>query len=374
MLRSSLLCDTVQLAIDDQLLILNSAADPFVAEAAQRVVTGEILLAEDNIAALHTAQTALDRENQGRRPIQWRHVPFHEYTLHEAPATIDVAVMNMLFQPGNAWMHYALEIAAYALKPGGRLYVQGAKDRGVLSLAKRMQALFGNVETLEIHKGDRVVRSTVGAQFIAPNSSDELQGAIILDNQLANALRASAAHSGKLQGSNRAPTLFAEGKLDEGTRLLLESLEVRVTDVALDMGCGAGFIGCHMARLATKGQVTMVDASLVAVEEARRRVEQSGLTNAQVLSSDGAQAVSSQRFDLVVTNPPFHIGGIQTTEIGERFIREVAQVLRPRGRFYLVANRFLKYEPTMRECFKVVEEVGGNTRFKVLRGAYFGRD
>ena len=395
MLRSSLLCDTVQLAIDDRLLILNSAADPFVAEAAQRIITGEVLLAEDNIAALHTAQTALDRENQGRRPIQWRHVPFHEYTLHEAPATIDVAVMNMLYQPGNAWMHYALEIAAYALKSGGRLYVQGAKDRGVLSLAKRMQALFGNVETLEIHKGDRVVCSTVGAQFIAPNSSDELQGAIILDNQLANALRAGslsslstdcvlptvrqaerkcAAHSGKLQGSNRAPTLFAEGKLDEGTRLLLESLDVRVTDVALDMGCGAGFIGCHMARLATKGQVTMVDASLVAVEEARRRVEQSGLTNAQVLSSDGAQAVSSQRFDLVVTNPPFHIGGIQTTEIGERFIREAAQVLRPRGRFYLVANRFLKYEPTMRECFKVVEEVGGDTRFKVLRGAYFGRD
>ncbi len=368
MLRSSLLCNTVQLAIDDQLLILNSAADPFVAEAAQRIVTGEVLLAEDNIAALHMAQTALDRENQGRRPIQCRHVPFHEYTLHEAPATIDVAVMNMLYQPGNAWMHYALEIAAYALKSGGRLYVQGAKDRGVLSLAKRMQALFGNVETLEIHKGDRVVRSTVGTQFIAPNSSDGFQGAIILDNQLANALRASAAHSGKLQGSNRAPTLFAEGKLDEGTRLLLESLEVRVTDVALDMGCGAGLIGCHMARLATKGQVTMVDASLVAIEEARRRVEQSGLTNAQVLSSDGAQAVSSQRFDLVVTNPPFHIGGIQTTEIGERFIREAAQVLRPRGRFYLVANRFLKYEPTMRSVFKTVEEVGGDTRFKVLRG------
>src|SRR6266581_2076112 len=112
MLRSSLLCDTVQLAIDDRLLILNSAADPFVEEAAQRIVTGELLLAEDNIAALHSAQTALDRENQGRRPIQWRHVPFHEYTLHEAPATIDVAVMNMLYQPGNAWMHYALEMAA----------------------------------------------------------------------------------------------------------------------------------------------------------------------------------------------------------------------------------------------------------------------
>ncbi|HLL80118.1 MAG TPA: methyltransferase, partial [Ktedonobacteraceae bacterium] len=45
-----------------------------------------------------------------------------------------------------------------------------------------------------------------------------------------------------------------------------------------------------------------------------------------------------------------------------------AQVLRPRGRFYLVANRFLKYEPTMREAFTTFEEVAGNARFKVLRG------
>ena len=90
------------------------------------------------------------------------------------------------------------------------------------------------------------------------------------------------------------------------------------------------------------------------------------MTNVQVLASDGTQAVKEQRFDLIATNPPFHLGGIQTTEIGERFIREAAQILRPRGRFYLVANRFLKYEPTLRACFHSVEEVGGNTRYKVL--------
>ncbi len=156
--------------------------------------------------------------------------------------------------------------------------------------------------------------------------------------------------------------------MDEGTRMLLEALEVRVTDVALDLGCGAGFIGAYIARHATKGQVTMVDASLVSVDAARHLLEQDGLTNAQILPSDGAQDLIEQRFDLVVTNPPFHIGGIHTTEIAERFIREAAQVLRPRGRFYLVANRFLKYEPIMLECFKTVEEVAGNRSFKVLKG------
>ena len=347
MLHSSLFNRTVQLAIDDRLLVLNSAADAFVPLAAQGIITGELVLAEDNIASLHKLQKVLQGDRL--KTARLRHVPFHEYTLHEAPATINVALMNILYQPGNAWIQHGLQLAAYALEPGGRLYVQGAKDRGILSLAKHMRTLFGNVETLEISKGERLVCSTVRANVVPEARLEAIQEA-------------------RLDAINGVPTLFAAGKLDEGTRLLLEALEVRVTDVALDLGCGAGFIGAHIARRATKGQVTMVDASLVAVDEAMRRVEQSGLTNAQVLPSDGTQAISSQRFDLVVTNPPFHIGGIQTTEIAERFIREAAQALRPKGRFYLVANRFLKYEPTMRSVFKMVEEVGGNTRFKVLRG------
>ena len=344
MLHSSLLDNTVQLAIDDRVLILNSAADPFVPKAAQQVVAGELLLAEDNIALLQSAYSALEREHSmpgGRNSLsRYRHVPFHEYTLREAPATIDVAVMNMLYQPSNAWLVYGLQVTGYALKPGGRLYVVGAKDRGVLSMAKRMQTLFGNVETLEISKGQRVLCSQKIDQV--PWSPDTGQISLV-------------------------PTIFAEGKLDEGTRLLIEALEVHTTDVALDIGCGAGFIGLHIARLASKGQVTMLDASLAAVDVARHRAEQGGLTNVQVLPSDGIQAVQAQRFDLVVTNPPFHLAGIQTTEVAERFMREAAQVLRPRGRFYVVANRFLKYEPTLRACFRTVEEVGGNTRFKVLR-------
>jgi 16S rRNA (guanine1207-N2)-methyltransferase len=377
MLHSSLLNETVRLAIDDRVLILNSAADPFVLEAARRLSAGELILAEDNIASLlqmnksvgadlsHPSPImnfntiippsvgadvsrpspiyrppALERE-PARAQLRVSHVPFHEYTLHETSATIDVAIMNMLYQPSNAWMMYGLQVAAYALKPGGRLYVVGAKDRGVLSMAKRMQSLFGNLETLVISKGQRVVCSRV--------ENNETR------------------HSPTNQFPALLPTAFARGKLDEGTRLLLEALEVHATDIALDIGCGAGYIGIHIAHLASKGHVTMVDTSLATVDAVRHVVEQSGMTNVQVLASDGTQAVKAQRFDLVVTNPPFHLGGIHTTGIAERFIREAAQVLHPRGRFYLVANRFLKYEPTLRACFQNVEEVGGNTRYKVLR-------
>jgi len=55
MLHASLLADTVQLDIHDRLLMLNSAADPFVPEAARRLSSGELILAEDNITSLQTA-------------------------------------------------------------------------------------------------------------------------------------------------------------------------------------------------------------------------------------------------------------------------------------------------------------------------------
>jgi len=265
--------------------------------------------------------------------------------------THDVAVMNLLYQAANAWSLYGLHLALAALKPGAHLYVTGAKDRGILTIAKRMRELFGNVETLTISKGHRVVCSQKSSTVDTRNSSGDVDtddgGPEQIDLDLST-------------------HIFAGGKLDSGTLLLLDVLEVRATDVALDLGCGAGFIGLHIAHLAVKGQVTMVDSSLAAVAASQRTVKSSNLQNIRVIPSNGAQAVIAERFDLVVTNPPFHQGGVQTTSIAERFIHDAARVLQPAGRFYLVANRFLKYEPVLTSCFKNVQEVGGDSRYKVL--------
>ncbi|GCE26359.1 hypothetical protein KDA_18430 [Dictyobacter alpinus] len=330
MLQSQLLANFVQFDATDHMLMLNSAADPLVTLARQRLTTGTLLLAEDNVATLG----ALESDSSSAVVVD--HTAFHDYILHHPGETIHVAAMNLLYQPGNVWMLYALRIAAYALKPGGRLYVVGAKDRGILTVAKRLQELFGNVETLTIQKGHRVLCATK-------------QGAFPLTAFPDTALR-----------------IFADSKLDEGTQLLLSALTVQSSDRCLDIGCGAGYIGLHMAKLAVQGHVTMVDASLAAVDASQQAVTQANLTNVQVLPSDGAQAVLDQQFDLVATNPPFHQGGIQTLEIAQRFIRQAAQILMPSGRLYLVANRFLKYEPTLQTHFQHIQEVAGNTRYKVL--------
>lgn len=332
----SLLTEAVESRPGEHVLIINSASDPCVPHLAQRAGIGELVLAEDSIAARTQAEAALSELSKSG--LRLRHVAFHEYTKKEAPAQMDSAVMNILYQPNNAWMLYGVQLAAFALKRGGRLYIEGAKDRGILSLGKRVQEIFGNLETLAISKGQRVICAVKRKEPTSAIAAPDLAA-------------------------------FAGGKMDEGTALLLEALDVHVTDNALDLGCGSGFIGAFLAEQAGKGQVTLVDTSLTSVEAARRLLEERGLSNVRVLASDGTQAVRDQRFTLVATNPPFHLGGLQTTAVAERFIREAAQVLLPRGRFYLVANRFLRYEPVCRACFGEVREVAGNARFKVLRAS-----
>ncbi len=341
LLQSRLLAETVQFAATDAVLVLNSAADPFVSVLQQRLQGGRLLLAEDNIATLKMVASSA-------RVPSVRTLPFHDYILQSEGESVDVAVMNLLYQPSNAWMLYGLRAAFHALKPGGRLYIVGAKERGVLTMARHMERLFGNKETLVISKGQRVILSRKLVREVAVQVGGEEE----------------RAEKGDEDGMLH---VFADSKLDEGTELLLATLQIQPTDVALDLGCGAGYIGLHIAHVATQGAVTMVDVSLAAVAASQEAVRRSGLTNIVVLPSDGIEAVSEQRFDLVATNPPFHQGGIQTTETAERFIREAAIVLRPEGRFYLVANRFLKYETTLQSCFRHVTEVAGNTRYKVLQ-------
>ena len=48
--------------------------------------------------------------------------------------------------------------------------------------------------------------------------------------------------------------LFSPRGVDEGSRLLIEQLEIEPEDNCLDLGCGYGPIGLAMGRLASNGQ------------------------------------------------------------------------------------------------------------------------
>ncbi|HYF66474.1 MAG TPA: class I SAM-dependent methyltransferase, partial [Herpetosiphonaceae bacterium] len=159
--------------------------------------------------------------------------------------------------------------------------------------------------------------------------------------------------------------VFADGGLDPATALLLDALEVPPGASVLDLGCGAGIIALAISRRDPSAALTLVDSNVVAVATARRNLEANGVAG-RVLASDGVAALAGETFDLVASNPPFHVGRTRSEALARRFISEAHAVLRPGGALWLVANRFLRYEPHIEATFGNVVERAGDSRFKVL--------
>ncbi|MBX3245651.1 MAG: methyltransferase [Myxococcales bacterium] len=161
------------------------------------------------------------------------------------------------------------------------------------------------------------------------------------------------------------PGVFAEGRLDDATALLLAHLELPSTGRLLDLGCGAGPLGLAAKRRASGLEVWLADADDFAVEAARRGAAANGL-DVEVRSSDLYEALPG-RFDVIVSNPPFHHGVGTEYEVTRRLIREAPAHLHPRGELWLVANAFLPWAETLDEVFAEVTTIAETRRFRVVR-------
>ena len=110
----------------------------------------------------------------------------------------------------------------------------------------------------------------------------------------------------------------------------------------------------------------MLDADSEAVRSAQRSASAAGLADFQAVTSDIADAVRDERFDVVVSNPPFHVGKATALNVPMQFMRDAFHVLRPGGRLFLVANRTLPYEAALTDIFGNMRTVHDGQRFKVL--------
>ena len=70
-------------------------------------------------------------------------------------------------------------------------------------------------------------------------------------------------------------------------------------------------------------------------------------------------------YDAIVCNPPFHAGRAAEPALGQGFIAVAARSLKPGGRFYMVANRGLPYEPLLKANFASFETLADNNKFRV---------
>lgn len=137
--------------------------------------------------------------------------------------------------------------------------------------------------------------------------------------------------------------LFSPDHVDDGSRLLIEEMEVGPKDEVLDLGCGYGVIGLTAAKLAAAGNVEMVDKDFVAVDYANKNAEINGLGNCRAhLSNAFSKIQKNKKFDVILSNIPAKVGN----EMLSLIVHDAHEHLKSNGRLYIVAvaglREFLK--------------------------------
>jgi len=106
---------------------------------------------------------------------------------------------------------------------------------------------------------------------------------------------------------------------------VLQALEVGPTDSVLEVGTGTGFLAACFARLAEK--VTSIDIDEDLLKPAAANLEDSGITNVELLAMDATEELPDEKFDAIAVT-----GSIQNFD--PRFV----MALNPGGRLFVVVG------------------------------------
>lgn len=319
----------------------------------------------------------------------------------ERLADVDGRVALVVLVPGGyegkeRWRAMIAE-AAGRLEPGGSLVVVTHARRGAASLARIAEAAFGAVEVVARGWGGmRVLRAVRegGGRARGGGVGRGADGAAGSDGAATTGGSAERAGSGAAAGRAAtppsdspnladppageieanvlgraltfatAPGVFSRHRLDLGTRLLLESVDLGQAATVLDLGCGYGAIGIAVAATRPAARVTMIDVDARAVELARTNAARNG-TAVEALVADGPAALAGRRFDLVLSHFPLHAPRGDR----DRLTAETHRALAPGGRFCVVVLKEYDLTPTLERVFAHVHSIAADERYIVLQAA-----
>ncbi len=164
--------------------------------------------------------------------------------------------------------------------------------------------------------------------------------------------------------------VFSRDSLDIGTRFLLQHLpQNSAYREVIDLGCGNGVVGLHLAQLLPEAAIRFVDESFMAIASARENFHAAfgDRRQAQFVAGDCLNGFKDNSADCIVCNPPFHQQHTVGDQIAWQMFLQAYKALRPGGEFRIIGNRHLNYHLSLKKLFGNWETVAGNNKFVILK-------
>ncbi len=163
--------------------------------------------------------------------------------------------------------------------------------------------------------------------------------------------------------------VFSGVRLDIGTRYLLTFLD-RMPPVSrvVDLGCGTGILAAMYSRRNPAARLIATDQSAAAVASAKETIAANGLQERiEVVHDDAMSKLAAGSADLILLNPPFHIGAGVHAGAAVKMFEAAARVLAPGGELWTVYNSHLQYRAALERLIGPTTEIGRNPKFTVTR-------
>ncbi len=270
------------------------------------------------------------------------------------PRTLpDVAAAVIGWSPSKDLMTMQLAMLAETLAVGTPVLAYGPGDSGIASARRLMSDNYDRIEK------------------IAFGSHAQLWRADLAQARPARGLKAWEQNTTVEAGDQvfrlvSLPGVFSYRELDEGTRLLLDTIPLLPARARVhDFGCGCGVIGAWLKLRQPTLDLTLSDVDALAFAATKATLAANRILGTPVHLAAGLAPIPGP-LDVIVSNPPFHQGQQTDRSVVTELITTAPHKLRKNGRLILVANRFLPYKAEMERHIGPTAVLADNKQFWVL--------
>lgn len=103
------------------------------------------------------------------------------------------------------------------------------------------------------------------------------------------------------------PILIPRPETEEWVHQLIEKMSLHTTQIKkiLDIGTGSGAIALSLAQKFPNAEIWAIDINQAALRLAKENAEFNNIKNVKFLLSDLFEKISNEKFDIIVSNPPY---------------------------------------------------------------------